>query len=115
MKSPLWIAVFYFGMFVRVDNGKWNWKRGDIHVVDGLEIVTYISYKELYGKLLDLYNVDSFLHELEIRFLVPSDAMFAEPIQIALDKHVHKYVGLTKQGQHRPIFRNSSEQRSSTG
>ncbi|KAL2553044.1 hypothetical protein Fot_06663 [Forsythia ovata] len=87
MESPLWIAVFYFGEFVRDDQGKWNWKRGDNHVVDGLEIVTEISYKELYGKLLDLCNVDSSLHELEMRFLLPGDAMFAEPIQITLDKH----------------------------
>ncbi|KAL2492177.1 Uncharacterized protein Adt_27805 [Abeliophyllum distichum] len=49
MESPLWIAAFYFGEFVRDDHGKWNWKRGDSHVVDGLEIVTEISYNELYG------------------------------------------------------------------
>ncbi|KAL2545591.1 Uncharacterized protein Fot_14824 [Forsythia ovata] len=89
--------------FVRDDQEKWNWKRGDSHVVDGLEIVTEISYKELYGKLLDLCNVDSSLHKLEMRFLLPGDAMFAEPIQITLDKHVHWYVGLTKQGQPHPI------------
>ncbi|KAL2521329.1 Uncharacterized protein Fot_25252 [Forsythia ovata] len=52
MESPLWIAVFYFGEFVRDDEGKWNWKRGDSHVMDGLEIVTEISYKELYGPAL---------------------------------------------------------------
>ncbi|KAL2515083.1 hypothetical protein Fot_29054 [Forsythia ovata] len=57
----------------------------------------------MYGKLLDLCNVDSSLHELEMRFLLPSDTMFAEPIQITLDKHVHWYVGLTKQGHHLPI------------
>ncbi|KAL2529460.1 Uncharacterized protein Fot_22061 [Forsythia ovata] len=38
-----------------------------------------------------------------MRFLLPGDAMFAEPIQITLDKHVHWYVGLNKQGQPRPI------------
>ncbi|KAL2545543.1 Uncharacterized protein Fot_14776 [Forsythia ovata] len=90
--------------FVRDDQEKWNWKRGDSHVVDGLEIVTEISYKELYVKLLDLCNVDSSLHKLEMRFLLPGDAMFAEPIQITLDKHVHWYVGLTKQGQPHPIY-----------
>ncbi|KAL2545063.1 uncharacterized protein Fot_14296 [Forsythia ovata] len=103
MESPLWITVFYFCEFVRDDQGKWNWKRGDSHVVDGLEIVTEISYKELYGKLLDLCNGDSSLHEWEMRFLIPGDAMFMEPIQITLDKHVHWYVGLNKQGQPRPI------------
>ncbi|KAL2508622.1 Uncharacterized protein Fot_32269 [Forsythia ovata] len=103
MKSPLWIAVFYFGEFVSDDQGKWNWKRGDSHVLDGLEIVTEISYKELYSKLLDLCNVDYSLHELVMRFLLPSDAMFLEPIHITLDKHVHWYVGLNKQGQPRPI------------
>ncbi|KAL2508382.1 hypothetical protein Fot_32029 [Forsythia ovata] len=30
--------------------------------------------------------------------------MFVEPIQITLNKHVHWYVGLTKQGQPRPIY-----------
>ncbi|KAL2493639.1 hypothetical protein Fot_37396 [Forsythia ovata] len=89
MESPLWIVVFYFGEFVRDDQGKWNWKRGDSHVVDGLEIVTEISYKELYRKLLDLCNVDSSLHELEMRFLLP--AMFVEPIQITLDKHAREF------------------------
>ncbi|KAL2520531.1 Alanine-tRNA ligase [Forsythia ovata] len=49
---------------------------------DGLEIVTEISYKGLFGKLLDLCSVDTSLHELEMRFLQPGDAMFAEPIQI---------------------------------
>ncbi|KAL2549540.1 hypothetical protein Fot_11070 [Forsythia ovata] len=72
--------------------------------MDGLEIVTEISYKELYGKLLDLCNVDSSLHKLEMRFLLPGDAMFAKPIQITLDKHVHWYVGLNKKGQPCPIF-----------
>ncbi|KAL2520447.1 uncharacterized protein Fot_24370 [Forsythia ovata] len=38
-----------------------------------------------------------------MRFLLPGDAMFVEPIQITLDKHVHWYVGLNKQGQLRPI------------
>ncbi|KAL2544474.1 Uncharacterized protein Fot_13707 [Forsythia ovata] len=38
-----------------------------------------------------------------MRFLLPGDAMFAEPIQITLDKHVQWYVGLTKQVQSRPI------------
>ncbi|KAL2553286.1 Uncharacterized protein Fot_06905 [Forsythia ovata] len=38
-----------------------------------------------------------------MRFLLPGDAMFAEPIHITLDKHVHWYVGLNKQGQPRPI------------
>ncbi|KAL2480729.1 Uncharacterized protein Adt_33695 [Abeliophyllum distichum] len=103
MELPLWIAVFYFGEFVRDDQEKWNWKRDDSYVVDGLEIVTEISYKELYGKLLDLCNVDSSSHELEMRFLLPGDAMFAEPIQITLDKHVHLFVGLTKQGKPCPI------------
>ncbi|KAL2553254.1 hypothetical protein Fot_06873 [Forsythia ovata] len=91
MESPLWIAVFYFGEFVKDDQGKWNWKQGDSHVVDRLEIVTEISYKELYGKLLDMCNVDSSLHELEMRFLLPSDAMFVEPIQITLDKHAGEF------------------------
>ncbi|KAL2550849.1 Uncharacterized protein Fot_12379 [Forsythia ovata] len=87
MESPLWIVVFYFGEFVKDDQGKWNWKRGNSHVVDGLEIVNEISYKELYGKLLDLCNVNSSLHELEMRFLLSGDAMFEEPIHITLDKH----------------------------
>ncbi|KAL2520165.1 hypothetical protein Fot_24088 [Forsythia ovata] len=91
MKSQLWIAVFYFGEFVKDDQGKWNWKWGDSHVVDGLEIVTEISYKELYSKLLDLCNVDSSLHELEMRFFLPGDALFAEPIQITLDKHAGEF------------------------
>ncbi|KAL2520000.1 Uncharacterized protein Fot_23923 [Forsythia ovata] len=103
MESPLWITLFYFGEFVRDDQRKWNWKRGDSHVVDGLEIVTKILYKESYGKLLDLCNVDSSLHELDMRFPLPGDVMFAEPIQITLDKHVHWYVGLNKQGQPHPI------------
>ncbi|KAL2538143.1 hypothetical protein Fot_19534 [Forsythia ovata] len=103
MELPLWIAVFYFVEFVRDDQRKWYWKWGDSHDVDGLEIVTEISYKELYGKLLDLCNGDYSLHELEMRFLLPGDAMFAEPIQIILDKHVHWYVGLNKQGYPRPI------------
>ncbi|KAL2545245.1 hypothetical protein Fot_14478 [Forsythia ovata] len=103
MESPLWIAVFYFGEFIRDNQGKWNWKRGDSHIVDGLEIVTEISYKELYGKLLDLCNIDSPLHELEMMFLLLGDAIFAEPIQNTLDKHVHWYVGLNKQGQPCPI------------
>ncbi|KAL2545773.1 hypothetical protein Fot_15006 [Forsythia ovata] len=34
-----------------------------------------------------------------MRFLLPGDAMFAELIHITLDKHVHWYVSLTKQGQ----------------
>ncbi|KAL2515580.1 hypothetical protein Fot_29551 [Forsythia ovata] len=38
-----------------------------------------------------------------MRFLLPGDAIFAEPILITLDKHVHWYVGLTKQSQHRSI------------
>ncbi|KAL2455524.1 hypothetical protein Fot_57456 [Forsythia ovata] len=57
----------------------------------------------MYGKLLDMCNVDSSLRELEMRFLLPGDAMFAEPIQITLDKHVHWYVGLNKQCQPHPI------------
>ncbi|KAL2553078.1 hypothetical protein Fot_06697 [Forsythia ovata] len=57
----------------------------------------------MYGKLLDLCNVDSSLHELEMRFLLPGYALFVEPIQITLDKYVHWYIGLTKQGQPRPI------------
>ncbi|KAL2515165.1 hypothetical protein Fot_29136 [Forsythia ovata] len=36
-------------------------------------------------------------------FLLPGDVIFAEPIQITLDKHVHWYVGLNEQGQPRPI------------
>ncbi|KAL2538495.1 hypothetical protein Fot_19886 [Forsythia ovata] len=91
MESPLWIAIFYFGEFVRDDQGKWNWKRSDSHVLDGLEIVAEISYKELYGKLLDLCNVDYSLHELEMRFLLLGDTMFAEPIHITLDKHVREF------------------------
>ncbi|KAL2551991.1 DNA-directed DNA polymerase [Forsythia ovata] len=79
MDSPLWIAVFYFSEFVRDGKGKWNWKRGDNNVVDGLEIVTEISYKELYGKLLDMCNINS----LELKFLLPGNALFAEPIQEA--------------------------------
>ncbi|KAL2559514.1 Uncharacterized protein Fot_04253 [Forsythia ovata] len=39
-----------------------------------------------------------------MRFLLPGNAMFVEPIQITLDEHVHWYVGLTKQGQSRPIL-----------
>ncbi|KAL2520542.1 hypothetical protein Fot_24465 [Forsythia ovata] len=38
-----------------------------------------------------------------MRFLLPGDVMFAEPTQITLDKHVHWYVGLNKQGQPRLI------------
>ncbi|KAL2529465.1 hypothetical protein Fot_22066 [Forsythia ovata] len=77
--------------------------RGDSHVVDLLKISIEILYKELCGKLLDMCNADSSLHELEMRFLLPSDALFAEPIQITLDKRVHWYAGLTKQGQPCPI------------
>ncbi|KAL2501270.1 hypothetical protein Fot_35118 [Forsythia ovata] len=36
-------------------------------------------------------------------FLLLGEAMFAEQIQITLDKHVHWYVGLNKQGQPRLI------------
>ncbi|KAL2488972.1 hypothetical protein Fot_42264 [Forsythia ovata] len=92
MELLLWIAIFYFGEFVSDDQGKWNWKRDDTHVVDGLEIVNEISYKELYGKLLDLCNVDSSLHELEMRFLLPGDVIFAESIQITLDKHAGEFL-----------------------
>ncbi|KAL2489817.1 SLT domain-containing protein [Forsythia ovata] len=72
--------------------------------IEKQEEFCYTGYdRKLYGKLLDLCNVDSSLHELEMRFLLPRDALFAEPIQITLDKYVHWYVSLTKQGQHRPI------------
>ncbi|KAL2552050.1 hypothetical protein Fot_05669 [Forsythia ovata] len=107
MDSPLWIAVFYFSEFVRDGHGKWNWKQGDNNVVDGLDIVTEISYKELYGKLLDLCIIEIVvdgleivteisykelygklldlcnINSLELRFLLPGDALFAEPIQEA--------------------------------
>ncbi|KAL2514899.1 hypothetical protein Fot_28870 [Forsythia ovata] len=82
------------------DQGKWNWKWCDSQLMDGLQISVKISYKDVYGKVLELCNVHSSLHGLEMRFFVPGDALFAESIQITLDKHVHWYVGLTKQGQH---------------
>ncbi|KAL2488524.1 uncharacterized protein Fot_41816 [Forsythia ovata] len=70
------------------DQGKWNWKRGNSHVVDGLEIVTEISYKELYDRSCstddqiraDLKPMTAIFHMLLTKINIAIDVLAIERI-----------------------------------
>ncbi|KAL8497160.1 hypothetical protein ACS0TY_020735 [Phlomoides rotata] len=103
MDSPqFWVNVIYFGEFIN-ENGQWEWKRseGDHGAnVEGLPISSNMTYEELHSEVLSLCKVDSSLHDVEMRFLLPGKKEFQVPIQIISNRHLHWLVGLNKQGHY---------------